>query len=431
MDPSLRDRAAAATARPREPGEKPLWRRIGKWALIAAVAWFLLSVVLFAVSAQIQKGKLDDRAGDLLGGSPFLAATGGTILVIGTDARPEATGAEEAETRSKCIDQGATGSAPSSDCPGFRADTLMLVRAGGGAFEKVSIPRDTLADIPGQGPAKINGAYSAGGAALQIETVENFLGIEVDHVIILDFEGFADFIDSIGGVTVNLPDRVKSEVDGGGAAGGVTLKLDPGENDLNGQEALALARTRVNQAEPGRGRHRPRPPPAADPAGDQGPADQPVADPDQLPARAADRLERAEGDGHRHGRAAAAAARARLGDRRRLRHQDPEPVGDERRRRPDRLGEPVPPCGRGAPRGARAAAARVLAGRLSWSWQRVAARSCRSFELDCCLAVGLRAPVRTRRFFFSDFPSDFELPSLFEPPFESPPSPPGFFPLRA
>jgi len=247
--PSLRDRLRRDRT-PREPGEKPLWRRIGKWALIAAVAWFLLSVVLFAVSAQIQKGKLDDRAGDLLGGSPFLAATGGTILVIGTDARPEATGAEEAETRSKCIDQGATGSAPSSDCPGFRADTLMLVRAGGGAFEKVSIPRDTLADIPGQGPAKINGAYSAGGAALQIETVENFLGIDVDHVIILDFEGFADFIDSIGGVTVNLPDRVKSEVDGGGAAGGVTLKLDPGENDLNGQEALALARTRVNQANP-------------------------------------------------------------------------------------------------------------------------------------------------------------------------------------
>jgi hypothetical protein len=99
--------------RVREPGEKPRWRTILRWTLIVAGAWFLLSVVLFAVSAQIQKGKLADPAGDELGGNPLLAATPQTILVIGTDARPEATGAEEAETRTKCIRQGSTGAAPS------------------------------------------------------------------------------------------------------------------------------------------------------------------------------------------------------------------------------------------------------------------------------------------------------------------------------
>ena len=71
----------------------------------------------------------------------------------------------------------------------------MLVRAGGGAFEKLSIPRDTFAAIPGAASQKINAAYAFGGAALQIETVEDFLGIDIDHVVILDFEGFADFID--------------------------------------------------------------------------------------------------------------------------------------------------------------------------------------------------------------------------------------------
>ena len=236
--------------RSREPGEKPLWRRILRWALIGAGLWLLLSIVLFAVSAQIQKGKLDGDAGDLLGGSPLLVASGQTVLVIGTDARPEATGAAEAETRPKCIEQGATGSPPSSDCSGFRADSLMLVRAGGGAFEKLSIPRDTLAEIPGVGAGKINSAYATGGAELQIRTVEDFLGIEVDHLVLLDFQGFADFIDAIGGVDVDVGTPVESFVDGGSSQGGITLKLDKGENHLDGYRALAYARTRTNELDP-------------------------------------------------------------------------------------------------------------------------------------------------------------------------------------
>ena len=104
----------------------------------------------------------------------------------------------------------------------------MVVHAGGGSFNKLSIPRDTLASIPGEGDQKINAAYAFGGAALQIKTVEDFLGIDINHVVILDFEGFADFIDSIGGVTVNLPDPVKSLINGGTTNGGVTLKLERG-----------------------------------------------------------------------------------------------------------------------------------------------------------------------------------------------------------
>ena len=57
--------SAAGTATPRPPGEKPLWRRVLKWAALALGAWLLLSLVLFVVSAQIQKGKLDDSAGDV------------------------------------------------------------------------------------------------------------------------------------------------------------------------------------------------------------------------------------------------------------------------------------------------------------------------------------------------------------------------------
>ncbi len=236
------------------PDEKPLWRRVGRWALLAAGAWLLVSLVLFVVSAEIQKSKLDDRAADQLGGFPLLVASGETILVMGTDARPEGSDEGGAETNPKCLEKAATGAATANVCAvPSRADTLMLVRAGGGAFEKLSIPRDTLAAIPGQEAQKINAAYAFGGAELQVKTVEDFLGIDIDHVVILDFEGFADFIDSVGGVSVDLPQRVKSLISGGSSNGGLTLKLDQGENELDGQQALGLARTRENLRDPSEG----------------------------------------------------------------------------------------------------------------------------------------------------------------------------------
>lgn len=244
------EKPPAAVKEPRAAGEKPLWRKAGRWILIGAVGWLLLSIALFAVSAQIQKSKLDDRAADELGGFPLMIATGQTILVMGTDARPEETLEPGAETNPKCIRQASEGAPPSSDCEGFRADTLMLVRAGGGSFEKLSIPRDTFAAIPGAASQKVNAAYAIGGAALQIQTVEQFLGIDIDHVVILDFEGFADFIDAIGGVEVALRAPVKSEISGGAANGGITLELPRGRVELDGQEALALARTRVNLENP-------------------------------------------------------------------------------------------------------------------------------------------------------------------------------------
>ncbi len=105
----------------------------------------------------------------------------------------------------------------------------MLVRAGGGHFEKLSIPRDTYAAIPGQDNQKINAAYSFGGAPLQIKTIEDFLGIDIDHAVILDFDGFAKFIDSIGGISITPHQKIRCKVDGGSGNGGITLNLDLNE----------------------------------------------------------------------------------------------------------------------------------------------------------------------------------------------------------
>ena len=117
----------------------------------------------------------------------------------------------------------------------------MLIRAGRGAFRRLSIPRDTLAEIPGVGAQKINAAYANGGAPLTVRTVEQFLGIDVDEVAIIDFDGFRKFVDSIGGVEVDLPTDVCSSV----SEGAFKLDLKKGEHTLNGYQAITLAGARM------------------------------------------------------------------------------------------------------------------------------------------------------------------------------------------
>jgi len=228
---------------PRPAGPRPLWRRVLRWVGIFALCWIALSILLFEISSQIQKGKLADM-GDALHGNPFLAVSPQTILVIGTDIRSgQFAGADEAESK-KCLEvvQSGKPTAPSCQHGPYRSDTLMLVRAGGGAFRKLSIPRDTLAQIPGQPENKINSAYAVGGAKLTVRTIEKFLGINIDQVAIVDFDGFRKFIDTIGGVKVDLPTDVCSSVSGGA----FKLDLKKGEHTLNGFQAITLARTREN-----------------------------------------------------------------------------------------------------------------------------------------------------------------------------------------
>jgi LCP family protein required for cell wall assembly len=246
----------------RQGAPKPPWKRVLKWVGIAALGWILLSFLAFAVSAQIQSFKLSGEAKDALHGNPFLLPSAQTILVLGTDARPPDTkerneSGSSAAPSQKCFEQQEGGDAPHDGCEQgqFRADTLMLIRAGGGTFNKLSIPRDTLAEIPGYSPTKINAAYSYGGAALQIKTVEQFLGIHIDHVAIVDFTGFEDLIDAVGGVEVDVPHKLCAEISGGAGhgQGGMTLRLHKGWNTLDGEKALAYSRVREPSECPGPG----------------------------------------------------------------------------------------------------------------------------------------------------------------------------------
>ena len=175
-----------------------------------------------------------------------------TVLVLGTDQRPKGSKEPGANTSDK----------------GSRSDTMMLWRIGGGVSRRLSIPRDTVANIPGYGSTKINAAYAYGGPALAIKTVEQFTGVKINHLIIVNLANFPKFIDAIGGVDVKTG-RICSEISGGAKNGGFSLYLQPGTHHLTGIQALTLARTRENLCNAASQRPDPRGLPAEDPQRDQ------------------------------------------------------------------------------------------------------------------------------------------------------------------
>jgi LCP family protein required for cell wall assembly len=205
-------------------------------AVLALVAgWLALSLVVFMVSAEVQRGKVSSAAREQLDSGGNLLLSGNTILVLGSDARAPGS-----------LEPGANKVGQTS-----RSDSILLLRVGGGKSARLSIPRDTIVNIPGAGPNKINAAYAIGGPQLAIRTVKQYLGIEVNHLVEVDFENFPEFIDALGGIDFTAKGCIRSNVDGGTRNGGVTIRFKRGQTKhLNGKQALAVSRIRVNACNP-------------------------------------------------------------------------------------------------------------------------------------------------------------------------------------
>jgi LCP family protein required for cell wall assembly len=213
---------------------RSLGRRILRWFVIWAFAWVALSALVFLVSAQLHQADVPD-GGTILGGGGTPPVGTSTILVIGSDRRPKDSQEPGANTQGYGL-----------------ADSIMLLRVGGGSVRKLSIARDSIVPIPGHGMGKINSAYAYGGPALLVRTVEGWTGVNVNHVMQISFSDFPGLIDSMGGITYK-GSCVISKISGGYKNGGVTLRIRSGERvHLNGKQALALARTRKNACNPNR-----------------------------------------------------------------------------------------------------------------------------------------------------------------------------------
>lgn len=145
-----------------------------------------------------------------------------TVLVAGSDARD---------------DESLSGPA--------RADTLIVLRIDQqtGHVSTLPVPRDLMVTTPARGEVvRINTVAASDGLSGLVDVVETQLAIPVDHVVIVDFEGFVRLVDLLGGVEIQISGPMRDQMTG--------LYLDgPGCVDLDGTEALQLVRSRMLQTQ--------------------------------------------------------------------------------------------------------------------------------------------------------------------------------------
>ena len=134
------------------------------------------------------------------------------------------------------------GSDERSDDPdmGARTDTNIIVRVDPftNTITMMSIPRDTMIEVPGVGMTKFNAAYSYGGPSGTIEAATKLTGIPIDHYAEINFEGLVDLIDAIGGIDVYVDERIEDSDAG-------DYVIEAGEQHLDGGAALTFSRSRA------------------------------------------------------------------------------------------------------------------------------------------------------------------------------------------
>ncbi|QFK72902.1 LytR family transcriptional regulator [Pradoshia sp. D12] len=137
---------------------------------------------------------------------------------------------------------------------GSRTDALMLATFNDKekTVKLLSIPRDSYVYIPGKDNySKITHAHAYGGVKYTIDTVEELLDVPVDYYVKMNFNAFVDVVDALEGIEVNVP-YTFSEQNSNDEQGAITL--EEGLQTLNGEEALALARTRKKDSDIERGK---------------------------------------------------------------------------------------------------------------------------------------------------------------------------------
>jgi polyisoprenyl-teichoic acid--peptidoglycan teichoic acid transferase len=222
------------------PSERPpRRRRIGRWIALAVVGLTVLALVWSALGYRSFSNGVDEANARLPGRAVAalaphdgsLLSDPATILVIGTDGG-KAPGREDAR----------------------RSDSLLLLRTDPGThrLSYLSIPRDLRVEIRGFGTSKVNAANQFGGPALTIRTVRALTGLPIHHVVVVDFDGFKELIDALGGIEVKVPKRILSnrfdcpytpercrEWDG--------WRFEKGTQHMDGRRALVYSRIRTNQ----------------------------------------------------------------------------------------------------------------------------------------------------------------------------------------
>lgn len=204
-------------------------RGLPKWLKVTTIALLVVAnvaVLVFIWAIQTGNNLLDvaDTNDEVTGALDPTSGDDRTFLVVGSDSR---AGLEDLNNF------GSVG--------GARGDVVMLIRLdpATSSARMLSIPRDLLVDIPGQGRNRINAAYAIGGPSLMVETVQANLGVEVNHYVEIDFVGFQAMVEEVGGIEIAFPYPARDSKSG--------LDVDAGTQLLDGEQALAYARSRHYQ----------------------------------------------------------------------------------------------------------------------------------------------------------------------------------------
>ncbi|SDT75185.1 transcriptional attenuator, LytR family [Streptomyces sp. TLI_053] len=152
--------------------------------------------------------------------------SGLNLLLVGLDARSDTP------------TTGSAAKAPAWQAGAARSDTMMLLHLSDdrSSATLVSLPRDSWVPVPGHGEAKLNAAYSWGGPALMTETVQNLTGIRIDHLAVIDWNGFRALTDAVGGVDITVPRTIEGV--------GEARAWEAGTHHMDGATALLYVRER-------------------------------------------------------------------------------------------------------------------------------------------------------------------------------------------
>jgi LCP family protein required for cell wall assembly len=213
------------------PGRSYRGRRRPRWGRIALVLTVALGLVglLCGFGLFLYSRSLDSRVGrtdpfsQITGGRPPVVAQGAlNMLLLGSDSRDP--------------DEKANA--------GSRTDTIILmhIQADHKHAYLISIPRDSYLPIPGHGKDKINAAFAFGGLPLVIRTVEGFTNVHIDHLALIDFGGFQQVTDALGGVDMYVDQTIQSIHPPGRI-------FTQGNHHFNGAEALDYVRQRYQFAD--------------------------------------------------------------------------------------------------------------------------------------------------------------------------------------
>lgn len=216
--------------------EGPRWGRRITLALLALLAllvvWGVASYLAFSSGVSDANKRLDPNAKlALTEQDGLLMSHSTTILMLGTDnAR---VGGREGDRHS---------------------DSIMLLRTDPDHHRVyyLSIPRDIEVPIPGSSTQKVNAAFQIGGPALAVRTIRQFTGIEVNHVMIVNFADFKDLIDALGGIEVTVPKPIRSNRFDCPYATQARCeqwqgwRFPKGTQHMSGQRALIYSRIREN-----------------------------------------------------------------------------------------------------------------------------------------------------------------------------------------